>query len=467
MSLVQPIPSGMRTLEQLLDKLTLTQRQAILGQVAQLLAQYHEQHAFYGVLGMDTVLIDSDGAVHLAAAEHYSHKASLPLAIAQQAAFDDPCAAPEQYYTDPMQAQGSWTDVYRFCALSWYLLRGRPPVAAHDRLLDDRQHQLADEQMDSVMQAIVLGMSLRPTDRPQTMQAYTKLARLGEQEPPFIEGAEVRAIKPEPRRFFRPIAIACASIALVAIAVYFLPLRQEAPASRHEAGKASPLAITTRAEKSSEADSAFADTTNMGDENRTQKPAESEPERLENSTTLTMVPPLLPSVEADPRQDSTEPESVSINRLSRDPLTAAPAAVADPDRALENPSLAVAAAGQASTDLLPAAALGGLLGVSGNDQASAANTGPEGLISPPETDAPEPAPIVEKPVVKQALNLDIRPWGEVYVNGKRQGVSPPLKRLSLSPGQYQITVKNSGLPDHTVSIRLEKGKAATLRHEFR
>ena len=35
------------------------------------------------------------------------------------------------------------------------------------------------------------------------------------------------------------------------------------------------------------------------------------------------------------------------------------------------------------------------------------------------------------------VRLDIRPWGEVWVNGVARGISPPVKELRLIPGKYQ------------------------------
>src|SRR5690606_30699253 len=39
-------------------------------------------------------------------------------------------------------------------------------------------------------------------------------------------------------------------------------------------------------------------------------------------------------------------------------------------------------------------------------------------------------------VIPATIFLNVTPWGEVYVNGRSQGVSPPKKVLKLDPGKY-------------------------------
>jgi hypothetical protein len=62
--------------------------------------------------------------------------------------------------------------------------------------------------------------------------------------------------------------------------------------------------------------------------------------------------------------------------------------------------------------------------------------------------------------------LDIKPWGEVYVNGKSQGVSPPKKFIKLDPGKYKIEFRNTTFPAHTESVDVKAREEITLRHRF-
>ncbi|MPW21304.1 protein kinase [Paraburkholderia sp. CNPSo 3157] len=56
-----------------------------------------------------------------------------------------------------------------------------------------------------------------------------------------------------------------------------------------------------------------------------------------------------------------------------------------------------------------------------------------------------------------AIRLQVYPWGEVYVDGVRRGVSPPLKTLALAPGQYGIEIRNGQLPPMRRTVRLDPG----------
>jgi eukaryotic-like serine/threonine-protein kinase len=64
------------------------------------------------------------------------------------------------------------------------------------------------------------------------------------------------------------------------------------------------------------------------------------------------------------------------------------------------------------------------------------------------------------------VQLAISPWGEVEVDGVSKGTTPPLARLTLSPGRHQITVRNGDFAPHVTTITVEADKAVTLRHRF-
>ena len=53
-----------------------------------------------------------------------------------------------------------------------------------------------------------------------------------------------------------------------------------------------------------------------------------------------------------------------------------------------------------------------------------------------------PAPATQSPAADTAFSLRIRPWGIVYVDGVRRGISPPLKQLVLAPGRHALRVTN-------------------------
>ena len=64
------------------------------------------------------------------------------------------------------------------------------------------------------------------------------------------------------------------------------------------------------------------------------------------------------------------------------------------------------------------------------------------------------------------LALSIQPWGEIYVNGKRQGVTPPLRELKLPPGRHTIEVRNNAFAPYTETIVVEADTVNRIRHRF-
>lgn len=73
----------------------------------------------------------------------------------------------------------------------------------------------------------------------------------------------------------------------------------------------------------------------------------------------------------------------------------------------------------------------------------------------------------KKPALPPAtLVFAIQPWGEIYVNGKSRGVTPPMKSIKLDPGRYKIEVRNTTFPPHTESFDLKARDEITVRHKF-
>lgn len=87
-----------------------------------------------------------------------------------------------------------------------------------------------------------------------------------------------------------------------------------------------------------------------------------------------------------------------------------------------------------------------------------------------EEGAPAAAAGQERAAVAAAASatykLLIKPWGMVQVNGVDRGASPPLKRLTLPPGQHTIRIVNPNFPEHTVTVNATKGAASTIELDF-
>ncbi|MDB5858139.1 MAG: hypothetical protein JWQ76_1828 [Ramlibacter sp.] len=62
--------------------------------------------------------------------------------------------------------------------------------------------------------------------------------------------------------------------------------------------------------------------------------------------------------------------------------------------------------------------------------------------------------------------LDIRPQGEVYVDGELKGTTPPLTRLSIPAGPHLIELRNGRLKPVTMEVQLQPGEELQLKHVF-
>ena len=80
---------------------------------------------------------------------------------------------------------------------------------------------------------------------------------------------------------------------------------------------------------------------------------------------------------------------------------------------------------------------------------------------------PAPARTAAPVAAAGTLQLAILPWGEVFVNGKSRGVSPPLRSVEVPPGTYTVEVRNTSFPTHTRRVEVRAGEPVRIRHRFR
>jgi eukaryotic-like serine/threonine-protein kinase len=64
------------------------------------------------------------------------------------------------------------------------------------------------------------------------------------------------------------------------------------------------------------------------------------------------------------------------------------------------------------------------------------------------------------------IRIIATPWGEVEVDGKKMGVSPPLTILSLEPGEHTVVLRNSDYAARTFKVKVELDKTERIAHKF-
>ena len=104
------------------------------------------------------------------------------------------------------------------------------------------------------------------------------------------------------------------------------------------------------------------------------------------------------------------------------------------------------------------------------DKAKAAETAPKEPIVVREA-APRQSAAADSTAVAIAappalVTFAVAPWGEVYVDGKMVGVSPPLQELELAPGRHRVELRNSGAQPHVTTVNARPGERVRIKHKF-
>lgn len=76
---------------------------------------------------------------------------------------------------------------------------------------------------------------------------------------------------------------------------------------------------------------------------------------------------------------------------------------------------------------------------------------------------------VYQPIVRSrpgVLVLDVRPRGDIYVDGVFHGRTPPLTEVSLPPGPHRVQIRASGFAQHNMLVEVKPGERQTLAHAF-
>lgn len=107
--------------------------------------------------------------------------------------------------------------------------------------------------------------------------------------------------------------------------------------------------------------------------------------------------------------------------------------------------------------------------------ATPANTAANAATSPPvsgdakaaaaKLDAAK-AEAAKQVLVLGTVKFNIDPWGDVSINGKSIGVSPPMKQTKLPPGKYTIEVKNTSFKPYVASVEVKPKEDVSIKHKF-
>ena len=65
------------------------------------------------------------------------------------------------------------------------------------------------------------------------------------------------------------------------------------------------------------------------------------------------------------------------------------------------------------------------------------------------------------------IKFAVTPWGDVYVDGKKMGASPPLKELRVPVGEHTIEIRNLYFPPYSETMHLKANSTKKLKHIFK
>lgn len=391
----------------------------------------------------------------------------------------------EQYVQDPSMPEGPWTDIYAVAAAIYFAITGKPPASPTARIVADTMPSLGDVAKgysERFLDGVDRGLAVRPEHRPQTIaefraalgiavsasgaaaignaQAYSPASNPDDRKvdgqpelgrvPPVVgqEGTRIRVlgdgtrVKAQPTRVPAAISSPASPLPATAGRVVGLPWKSLAISAIMVGLVGVGLLVWIMGEPRNDPPVSAGNTASA-------KLNATQPERN--------MPAVLPPVTSTPVP--------SVAERSTQVATAKP----EPRRSLQESTApatdrqADAAAGVPGGQPAPASKPPGTAG-SVSPRPAASGAGPVTSVPPAAAASvalARPAPQSGK------IQLSIKPWGEILVDGKARGVSPPIKELSIPEGRHRIEIRNSTFPGYASEIDVKAGSNVSIAHTFK
>jgi eukaryotic-like serine/threonine-protein kinase len=395
--------------------------------VAQAMAYAHSKAVVHGAISPQTVFVTEGGAPKLMGFgwAQVANTSSLPEL--------DPLVAGAAHYLAPEQLQGGTvderTDVHALGALLFELLAGRPAFAGHtvpqvvQALLKHAPlapHLGKPDVPHPLSEIAMRALQREPTDRYASVAAMvTALQDWLKSSARGAADASAGAAKP-----WRPWAVAAALLVTGSLVALTLTARSN--------GRAGPAPVPASQAVSTAAPAA--DTGVLADAKEV----------------------ILAAKPAAAEAAAPAPAPAAVSALAAQLQVAQGAQVQPSANEPANPAANKPAAVPPNLPTKPPA-----------KKPADSPADAKRRAAPPPAQAAAPAvPAAAAPLAKGVVKLAISPWGEVEVNGKPMGASPPLTQLVLNEGKHTITVRNGDAAPHTLTVQVSADQAATVRHRF-
>jgi serine/threonine protein kinase len=325
----------------------------------------------------------------------------------------------EQYADDESMKQGPWTDIYSLSAVMYSAIAKKPPPTAVARMLSDPIEPLQNGDHPGFgkqfLAALDRGLAVRPEARPQSIAEFATLLGIDMSVPSHAE-AVVRPFPQAPAESGNARASQTAP----------QPAKKSSAKSPAASSVKSPAKRTWLFAAGGVVLAAGAALWFAG-----RHDAAPTPSAIAVASTPATVPA---SQTVSPKE-----EIIPAEALNKDSAASAKAA---------------APAAKANEQMPSNAAV--------PKKAKAASA----TIARRVAEAPAKTADDDAAKAAGSVALAIKPWGNVFVDGDPKGVSPPLKKLSLSEGQHRIKIVNPHFPEYVVTVTVSAKKPTSVSHEF-
>lgn len=379
----------------------------------------------------------------------------------------------EQYSDDGSMQQGAWTDIYAVGGVLYHAMTGKVPVQAISRMMNDPLKPVAvaarGEYSANLCNVVMKCLAVMPENRFQTIDelrealgwvttpvSSTVIFQRTIHSPPAVP---VAAPPPSDTQIQAP---AAAFDRLVTPPSSIDPLQNVDAGTGSDAlsdllsmPKPQVTAEKPASARKPQSDQPRSIVEESGPQHVSQK-RNILPLVVVGLAALAVVGSAVYLIAGRSSQDGEPPKLVSAlpPDMKTETSTTVPAPVSvdktDPSKADPNPPTAVVESTR------PPEKVGG-------ETSSTMVASSTSATTLPSLDAGKQDAVA---VVKGTVMLDIKPWGNVSVNGATIGPSPPLKRLPLAPGTYTIEIQNPAGPTLSRSVEVLPGKSVAIRHSF-
>ena len=429
---------------------------AIFGPLLDALAALHRSDCYPYDVTPDNIVVLDDGTPLLSAVG----AARRIVADTTEDLTPDlnPAFAPiEQFAHDPTMPEGPWSDIYAVAAVLYFAITGKPVPAPTARMVADPLPPLREANKDysaSFLDAVDRGLAVRPGDRPRTIAEFRAALGIRSITPEVTSTAHTASSPEAPSTIDRTASALPEPGPVPWVGV---------PEGTRVYVRAAPSELTlppssVPEQTSPPPSSQAANGSSLG----------AAPWRL--VAPLIVVGVVLIAVglvalgllvwavgEPRPSVAGTAASAPSMQSISTGAQPSPPVAtppVATPPCTPPVPTESVVAPVAANLPVPDSTPPAGTVRDAGTVTRVATR-------QPTPTASARPAPQTGK------ILFSIKPWGEIIVDGKTRGVSPPIKELSIPEGRHRIEIRNGTFPGYKSELDIKAGSSGSVSYSFK